>query len=180
MRATTNVTSMQGLAGTAGRRTTKLPLPSRSAPTIAERQRTEHFVSDDQRARGATGAPMTGRRRSICSGSDSPWVRSWSLLVRPTRLASLVVRRPGQRRAAPRPSRSRLPRSPRAVRNAGWAPVGVLDEHPAGGQRQAQLLSGAQRRVDVDPGPQAEPADRQHAVTDEALQAGVQMATEFG
>ena len=48
--------------------------------------------------------------------------------------------------------------------------LGVLDQHAALGQPQADCfagLAGAKRRIDVDAGPQAEAAHRHHAVADQ-------------
>src|SRR5699024_11245996 len=55
-------------------------------------------------------------------------------------------------------------------RHAHRGPVGVLDQHTAFGQFLTQFPTGAQCRVDVDPGPQADTACGDHPVADQLLQ----------
>ena len=58
--------------------------------------------------------------------------------------------------------------------------MGVLDQDTAFGQLQADLLAGADARVDVDTRPQSQAAHREHAVADEGAQPRVQVLAEFG
>jgi len=58
--------------------------------------------------------------------------------------------------------------------------VGVLGQHTALGQPQADLTAGADGRIEVDARPQTQSAHSRHAVPDHRRQAGVQVPAEFG
>ena len=59
-------------------------------------------------------------------------------------------------------------------REAQGRAVGVLGQHTAVGQREADLLAGRERRVDVDARPQAERADAGDALAQETVEPGAQ------
>ena len=97
-------------------------------------------------------------------------VRWWVLLVRPFTLGLFQACRASARAAA---SCSTAQSISSAVITRGGAkrrvdPVGVLHQHPALGERKAELLAGTEGRVDVDAGPQSKAADSEYAVADQA------------
>ena len=58
--------------------------------------------------------------------------------------------------------------------------VSVLGQHMPPGQRLADVTTGAETRINVNPGPQAARSEREHAATDHAIQPVPQLNAEPG
>ena len=124
----------------------------------------------------ATGAPTTGRRRSICSvrlievAGNSASLLLDQLIMQASRNAAANWSTAQSISCCGNHQRRREPQ-----RRA----VGVFHQHTALGQPQAHFLAGGQRRFDVDAGPQSEAAHRHHTVADQPPQPPMQMRAQF-
>src|ERR1700760_937740 len=129
----------------------------------------------------ATGAPRIGRRRSICSVKLTvaeviippvKMLRSWSE-------ATLAPFGEDGSETIHCPVDFSLGDDDRR-REPKCRAMGVLDQDAALGQQHADLLAGAARGIEIDPGPEAVSMDGEHAVTDQIAKPAVQVVAEFG